>query len=157
MPNCPAVAMTSEISEVSLGISKLMSLTACSSCLYSSSVASTVLRTPAKASSNSMDALSANPPSAMTGVVMYPVSALPTLCMVLPVFPRFADHASIFAAKASRCGLMLVICFSRFLTSARASDSRVCQFAALSDAFCIVLCWAVNFDSRSLTAFPESL
>ena len=119
--------MTSAMVLEDVAISVLICFTELDRDSYSSSVASTVFRTDAKADSNSMDALTAAVPSASTGVVIYMVMSLPTLDMAVlteahlepnavSVSPAFV-HADCIRASRS---VVALICASVSLSAASA-------------------------------------
>ena len=93
MPNCPAFSITPAMVPVSVAISVDIRLMDSARRPYSSSDASTVFRTPAKALSKSMEAFIAPTPSAIIGAVTYRLIVRPSAPIFAPAAAAFPENA----------------------------------------------------------------
>ena len=163
MPSCPAFAMTSAMEPEDEATSVLIFFTASDSRSYSCSVASTVLRTPVKALSNSTDALKAAVPSASTGVVSAAVMPLPTLDMAVLTAAHLVPKAvsvspALVHADCIRASLSVValICASVRVSAACAWLRFVRALVTASALFCRLLVLAASWPSSFLTSAEDS-
>ena len=155
--------MTSAMSAASVATSVLIFFTASESCSYSASVASTVLRTEAKALSYSTEALIAAVPSARTGVVSAVVMPLPSFSMealtdahffpkAVSVSPAFV-HADCIRVRRS---VVVRICCSVCRSAPCALFRLVRAFVTASALFCRLFVLVASWPSSFLTSAEDS-